>query len=294
MSPQRIVAVAVGRMALLLAALVTLLAAARALGQAPLDARAAHEPPPLNQAVPEILGRVGIEEHLGAPIPGDARFAGGEGRPVALREILNHGKPVLLVLVYFDCPMLCGLVLGGVTRAMRQTGLALGRDFTALTVSFDPRDTPAVAAARQSTYLAALGKPDARSDWPFLTGRERDIQALTRAVGFGYAFDERIGQYAHTAAVVVLMPDGRVSRYLYGIDFSPRDLRLALVEAGGGRVGTTIDRVLLTCYRYDPTSRRYEPYVLGILRLSSAAVAVALAVALGIAWRREWRKGGVR
>jgi protein SCO1/2 len=193
-----------------------------------------------------------------------------------------------MALVYYECPMLCGLVLGGLARAMKQTGLELGRDFDALSVSFDPREKPAQATVRQKAYLQALDRPEARGDWAFLVGAEPDIRAVTDSVGFHYAYDPQTKQYAHAAAIFVLTPEGKVSRYLYGVEFPGRDLRLALVEASQGRVGTSFDRFLLTCYRYDPASRKYQPFALGMLRLGGAAALVGLAgLIAGLVWRER-------
>ncbi len=270
------------------AALVALLAPAAA-GALPIG-QALHPPiPPVGNApLPPALQNVEVQERLGARIPLDARFTAEDGAPVRLGDVLvSRGKPTVIALVYFDCPMLCGLVLKGLTRAMRESGLALGKDFDAITLSFDPRDTVKAAAERQRGYLQALGVPEATRAWRFLVGAEPDIQAVTQAAGFHYAYDERTKQYAHPAALVVVTPDGRVSRYLYGVEFPARDLRLALVEAGQGRVGTSVDRLLLTCYRYDPASRTYEPYVLGFVRISMLGVLGALGVLLGVFWRRE-------
>jgi protein SCO1 len=208
---------------------------------------------------------------------------------VRLRDLVPRERPVVLALVYYDCPMLCGLVLGGLARAMRQSGLELGTDFDAVTLSFDPRETTKLAAERQRGYLQAVGKPGAAASWTFLTGQEPEIKALADAVGFRYVYDEKTKQFAHAAVVFVLTPEGRVSRYLYGVEFPPKDLRLALVEAGQGRVGTSFDRLLLTCYRYDPASRTYVPIALWFVRASALAVLGGLSVVLGIFWRREWK-----
>jgi protein SCO1/2 len=237
---------------------------------------------------------VEIEERLGQPVPLDAAFTGVDGKPVRLGEILGKGRPVVLSLVYYNCPMLCGLVQTGMARAMRETGLTLGRDFDALTVSFDPRETSQLAAERQRGYLQAVGRPEAAASWSFLTGQPPEIRALTEAVGFRYAYDERTRQFAHPAALFVLTAQGKVSRYLYGVEFPSRDLRLALVEAGEGRVGTSFDRLLLTCYRYDAASRTYEPYVVGFIRVAALSVLGGLAVTLAVFWRREVKRGTVR
>jgi protein SCO1/2 len=186
--------------------------------------------------------------------------------------------------------MLCGLVLRGLVDGLKKLDLRLGDDYQALTVSFDPRDTPAAAERKRASTLLGLGRAgvDPRA-WPFLVGEEPAIHALADALGIRYAYDARTDQYAHPAAAIVLTPEGRVSRYLYGIEFPPRDLRLALVEAGEGRTGTIVDRVLLTCYRYDPSARRYGPFVFGFLRIGGAlilAVVSGVIAALFVAERR--------
>jgi protein SCO1/2 len=246
--------------------------------------------------VPPALQQVEIVERLGERLPLGATFTGPDGKPVELGAILTDGRPTILALVYYECPMLCGLVLGGLAKAMRETGLELGKDFDALTVSFDPRETSRLALQRQRTYVVKAGFEGREAHWPFVTGQEPEIRALADAVGFKYAYDPDTKQYAHAAAIVLVTPDGRVSRYLYGIDYPARDVRLGIVEAAQGRVGTSFDRLLLTCYRYDPVSRRYQPYVLGFVRLGSLLVFGALATTLGVFWRREWkaRKGGAR
>jgi protein SCO1/2 len=242
------------------------------------------------KTVPEALKNVEIQERLGAQVPLDARFTGEDGAAVRLGDlVVKREKPTVVALVYYSCPMLCGLVLKGMARAMRESGLTLGKDFDAVALSFDPRDTAKLAAERQRGYLQAFGDPDAKRSWRFLVGAEPDIRAVTDAVGFKYAYDERTKQYGHAAALVVLTPDGRVSRYLYGVEYPSRDLRLAVVEAAQGRVGTSFDRLLLTCYRYDPASRTYEPYVIGFVRISMLGVLGAVVVMLGVFWRRELR-----
>lgn len=251
--------------------------------------QALHKPVPVetDQSVPAPLQNVGIEEKLGARLPLDARFTTQDGATVRLRDVVAKDRPVLLSLVYFNCPMLCGLILTGAARAMRETGLELGKDYDAVTISFDPSDTTKLASERQRGYLQAFGKPEAKQGWTFMTGQEPDIRSVTDAVGFKYAWDEKTKQFAHVAAIFVLTPEGRVSRYLYGIEFPAKDVRLALVEASQGRVGTSFDRFLLTCFRYDNASRRYEPYVLGIVRVVMLGVLGGLGVMLGVLWRRD-------
>lgn len=257
------------------------LLAAIALAGLPARPRAAEEdlPPPLQG--------VEIEEKLGAPVPGSAAFLDQDGKPVRIGDLVGKGKPVVMALVYYECPMLCGLVLGGMARGMKETGLELGKDYLAASVSFDPREKPAQALVRQKGLLQALDKADAKAAWPFLVGQDKDIHAVADSVGFHYKFDEATKQYAHAAAIFVLTPDGRVSRYLYGVEFPGRDLRLALVEAGEGKVGTSFDRFLLTCYRYDPVARRYVPYAMGMVRAGALLVLFGLAGTLIFYWRRE-------
>lgn len=236
---------------------------------------------------PEPLRGVGVEEKLDSRVPGDGVFLDQDGKPLRLSSLLGRGKPVLVALVYYDCPMLCGLVLGGMARGMKESGLELGKDFLAVSLSFDPREKPAQALVRQKGLLQSLDRAEAKGDWPFLVGLEKDIRPVAAAVGFNYRYDEATKQYAHPAVLMVLTPDGRVSRYLYGIEFPGREVRLALVEAAGGKVGTSFDRFLLTCYRYDPVARRYVPYALGMVRAGALLVLFGLAGALIFYWRRE-------
>jgi protein SCO1 len=236
---------------------------------------------------PAPLSGVEIDEKLNARVPAGAAFLDQDGKPVKVGDVLGKGKPVVVALVYYECPMLCGLVLGGMARGMKETGLELGKDYTALSISFDPREKPAQGFVRQKHYLQSFDKADRKDVWPFWVGQEADIRAVTDAVGFKYKFDEETKQYAHGAAILVLTPDGRVSRYLYGVEFPGRDLRLALVEAADGKVGTSFDRFLLTCYRYDPVARRYVPYAMGLVRAGALLVLFGLATTLFVFWRRE-------
>lgn len=240
---------------------------------------------------PPVLQDVRIDERLGNKVPLDLPFVDWNGAPFAFRSVFDGKKPVVLALVYYDCPMLCGLILSGMAKSLRESGLVLGKDFEAVTVSFDPDEKPAQGAERRRGYLQTMGVPDAGRAWPFLVGTAQASGALADAVGFHYAKDAATGQWAHMAAIFVLGPDGTVSRYLYGIEFPPKDLRLAVVEAADGKVGTTLDRFLLTCYRYDPASRKYEPYAMGIMRAGGALVLAALVALIGtLAWRERKTK----
>jgi protein SCO1/2 len=268
-------------------------AAAAALALAAAPAAAQFWNPPASGGPPtdlplKVLEKVGVEERLGAAVPLDVELVGADGRPFTLRQAFDGRRPVVLALVYYDCPMMCGLILSGAAKAMRGSGLALGEDFQAVTVSFDPDEKPAQGAERRRGYLQSMGRSDGGADWPFLVGAAGATRAVADAVGFGYAKDDLTGEWAHPAAIMVLTPDGKVSRYLYGIEYPEKDLRLALVEAAGGKVGTSFDRFLLTCYRYDPASRRYEPYAWGLVRAGGLATAVLLGGLIGgLVWRER-------
>lgn len=245
--------------------------------------------PPPSDVKPLALEGVRIDEQLGNQVPLGSDLVDWQGRPFPLASAFDGRRPVVLALVYYECPMLCGLVLSGMARSMRENGLALGKDFQAVTVSFDPEETPAQAAERRRGYLQSMGLPETSPAWPFVVGAGPVTRRIADAVGFHYEKDPVSGEWAHMAAIFVLTPSGKVSRYLYGIEYPPQDLKLALLEAAGGKVGTSLDRVLLTCYRYSPASRKYEPYALGILRLGGAAVLVALGALVGGLALRERR-----
>lgn len=238
---------------------------------------------------PQVRG-VDVEEHLGEPLPLDARFTDEEGREVKLGEVLSKTKPTLLTLVYYDCPMLCNLVLNGQVKAMQELGLELGKDYEAVTVSVDPEDTPAESLNRRRRHLQSMGKSE-REPWHFLIGTDAEIHRLAEAVGFKYTYDPSTKQYAHPAVVQVITPEGSISRYLYGTTFPPKDMKLALLEAAGGRVGTSFDRVVLSCFKYDTASKRYGFYIFGFIRLGAILVFSALATMLIFFWRRELKKG---
>jgi protein SCO1/2 len=235
---------------------------------------------------------VDVVEKLGDRVA-DSRFMDSQGGRIALRDLAARGKPVVLTMIYFDCPMLCSLVQKGMIKALNGSGLRLGEDYYGLTVSFSPRDTVPEARLRQGGYLQTLAGAEraSRGDWPYLTGAEPGIRALADSIGFRYRWDAESQQFEHPAVSVILGPDGKISRYFYGIELSPRDLRLAIVEASQGRVGTALDRVILRCFKYDPASRKYHFYVMGALRLGSGAAALALLTLLGVLWWREIRKG---
>lgn len=242
---------------------------------------------------PPILRKVGIEQRLGRPLPLDLSFRDESGRTVRLEEYFGK-RPVVLVLAYYNCPMLCTQVLNGLLSALRALSLDAGKDFEVVAVSFDPRDGPADATAKKAAYAGRYGRPGADAGWHFLTGEEGSIARLAEAVGFRYAWDERIEQFAHGSAIYVATGGGRLSRYLFGIEYAPRDLRLALVEASGGRTGTPIDSVLLYCYQYDPAAGKYGAVVMNIVRLAGVGAVLLLSAFLWIMLRRDHRRDTAR
>jgi len=242
------------------------------------------------ESLPPALEGVGIEERPGVSLPLEATFVDDAGKTVALGEYFGKGRPVVLVLHYSRCPMLCTLVLNGLVEALREVPFAPGRDYEIVTVSLDPTESTALARQKKQTYVAAFERPGASSSWHFLTGREEEIRKLAGALGFGYRYLADRGEYAHPAAIFVATADGRLSRTLYGVRFEPTTVRLALVEAGEGKVGTSVDRILLYCYHYDPSTGRYAPAALKIMRVAGAGTVLALGVLLGTLWLREARR----
>jgi protein SCO1/2 len=238
---------------------------------------------------PAALKDVRIDQKLNEPLPLDAAFKDAEGNDVTIGQYFGKGRPVVLALVYFECPMLCTQVLNGLTGALETLSLDAGADFDVIALSFDPRETSKLAKAKKIAYMGRYGRPGTERGWHFLTGSEEQITRVTNAVGFRYTFDEQIGQFAHGAAVTVLTPDARVSRYLYGIDYGGRDLRFALVEASDGKVGTVVDRALLYCYHWDPTTGRYGFVVMSLLRAAGVLTMLGFGTFIVVSLRRERR-----
>jgi protein SCO1/2 len=235
------------------------------------------------------LQRLTIDEHLGQKIPLDLKFTDDKGQTVTLAQYFDQGKPVILNLVYFQCPMLCNFVLNGLTDAMKKMDWVPGKQFQLVTVSFNPSETSALGSAKKASYLNDLGKPDADAGWAFLVGPEANSKALADAVGFKYFYLPEKKEYAHTAATFIISPDGTISRYLYGIEYPERDLRLALLEASEGKIGNTLDRLILYCYHYDPEAKGYVVFATNIMKLGGGLVVVGLAILIGLLWRRERR-----
>jgi protein SCO1/2 len=241
--------------------------------------------PPANTRPPR-LENVGIEQHLDAQVPPDLTFRDETGKTVKLADYFGR-KPLILNLVYYNCTMLCGEALAGLASAMRLVKFDVGNEFDVVTVSFDPRETPEMAAAKKKDYVGRYGRPNAAAGWHFLTGQQESINALTKAVGFQYQYDAKTNQYGHATAIMVLTPQGHISRYFYGVDFPPKDLRMGLVEASQGKIGNAVDAVLLYCYHYDPETGKYGAMVANILRLAAAATILFMGTFLFILWRLD-------
>jgi len=253
----------------------------------------------LADQVPPQLEDVGIEEHLEAEIPMDLEFRDEYGAVVTLGDYFDGTKPVILTLNYYKCPMLCGLQLNGLLEGLMDLDWTPGQEFELVTVSINPLETPALATEKKQNYIKRYERPSAAKGWHFLTGREPEIRQLASTLGFGYFYDRETGEYAHAAAIFIATPDGRVARYLYGIEYPEKRLRLALLEASNGEIGTTIDQLILYCFHYDPSSRRYAPVAMNIMRLGGGATALVLGLSLGGYWLREARRrkksdGGTR
>jgi protein SCO1 len=241
--------------------------------------------PPANVR-PPYLQNVGIDQHLDGQVPPDLPFIDDAGRPVKLGDYFGR-KPLILNLVYYNCTMLCGEELAGLTGALKAVKFDIGNQFDIVTVSFNPEETTNLAAAKKKDYVARYGRPGAASGWHFLTGSAGSIDALAKAVGFQYQYDPNTKQYAHATAIMVLTPEGRISRYFYGVEFPPKDLRLGLVEASQMKIGNPVDEVLLYCYHYNPATGKYGAVVSNMLRVGGGAIILFLAGLLFILFRIE-------
>ena len=241
--------------------------------------------PPASDRLP-TLQAVGVTQRLDEQVPLDLQFRDETGKSVRLGDYFGR-RPVILNLAYYDCTMLCGEVQNGIVSSLRVLQFNPATDFDIVTVSFDPRETPEQAAAKKKSLLARYHRPGAEQGWHFLTGDQRNIEALTKSVGFDYRFDPSSGQWAHAAAIMVLTPQGKISKYFYGIEFAPKDLRFGLIDASGNKIGTAVDQILLYCYHYNPATGKYGAVIMNVLRLAGAATALILGGFVFIMFRRD-------
>jgi protein SCO1 len=239
-----------------------------------------------SQSMPKALREIGFDQNIDQQLPLDAQFLDEDGRTVTLGSYYGK-RPVLLAFVYYTCPMLCTQVMNAMTATISVLSLDAGKDFDLVLVSIDPRETPAQAAAKKQEFLHRYKREGAASGWHFLTGSEPEIQRVAKAAGFRYAWDEQTQQYAHPTGIIVTTTDGRLARYLFGIEYGPRDLKLALVDASQGKVGSFVDQLLLYCYHYDPMTGRYGIYVMRTLRIAGVATVLLIGTFIVVMVRRE-------
>ena len=240
----------------------------------------------VSSVLPAPLRQIGFDQNLGQHVALDTTFRNETGATVRLGDYFGS-RPVVLVFAYYDCPMLCTLVVNGLASALGVMSLNPGADFEIVTVSFNPGDTPAMATAKKAAYLERYKRAGASESWHFLTGDQPSIDRLTKAAGFRYAWDAPTQQFAHPSGVIVLTPDGRLARYLFGVEYGPRDLRFAIVEASAGKVGSPVDSLLLYCFHYDPMTGRYGLVIMRAMRLAGAATVLALGTFIVVMVRRE-------
>ena len=253
-----------------------------------LAGRARAQAAPDLEFLPPPPKEVGFDQNIGQSMPLDAVFKDETGKAVRLGDYFD--KPVVLSLAYFSCPMLCGLSMQGLASSLKGMNLDAGRDFNVLTLSFEPSETPDMARAKKKQAMVRYGREGGEAGWHFLTGDAQQIKRVTEAVGFRYVWDDQAKQYAHATGVVVLTPEGKIARYLFGIEYAAKDLRLSLVEASRGNLGTVVDQLLLLCYHYDPKIGRYGPIAISALRVGAGLTLVGLGALVVILFRRERRQ----
>jgi protein SCO1/2 len=243
---------------------------------------------PPQQQLPPLVRDIGIDQHLNDQLPLDLMFRDESGNTIRLRDYFGK-RPVILTFAYYQCPMLCTLVLNGLLKAMRAMSLELGKDFEVVNISINPRETFTLAAGKKNTYVKEYGRPGAELGWHFLVGDEANIRQATEAAGYRYRYDEAYGQYAHASGIMILTPDGKFSKYFYGLEYSARDLRLGLVEAAAGQIGSPVDQILLFCYHYDPISGKYGLLVTKVVQVMGTTTILVLGAFIFVMLRRDRR-----
>jgi len=274
------------RQHLLAAAALSLASACSAFAQAVPDNVGA-----ASSGMPQVLKNVGFKPELNAQMPLDLTFHDETGKTVQLGDYFHHQKPVVLAFVYYTCPMLCMQLEQGLVGSLRMISFNPGRDYDVVFVSFDEHDTPEIAAGKKESAVKQFRRPETASGWHFLTGQKDSILAATQAANFTFDFDPKSNLFAHASGILVLTPDGKISRYFYGVEFPGRDLRLGLVDASQGKIGTAVDHVLLYCFQYDPSTARYSATILRIMRLGAVLTIVGLVFGILIFRRRDPAKG---
>lgn len=242
--------------------------------------------------LPETLKSVGIEQKLGDKLPLDVELKDEDGKTVKLGTYFNNGRPVILALVYYECPMLCSQVLNGLTGSLKGMSLDAGKDFDVVALSFDARenDKPDLAKNKKVSYMERYGRPGTEKGWHFLTGTQQAIDRVTFAAGFKYKWDEKSDQFAHAAGIMILTPDGKLSRYFYGIDYAPKDVKFGIMESSENRVGNAAEQLLLYCYHYDPATGKYGLAILRVMRLAGVATVLGMGTMIFVLWRKNKKK----
>jgi protein SCO1/2 len=242
-----------------------------------------------SNGLPDALQTIGIEQRLGESLPLTAEFKDESGQAVQLGKFFNNGRPVILALVYYECPMLCNQVLNGLTGSLKGITFNAGKEFDVVAVSFDARenDKPGLAQNKKASYMERYGRPGTEQGWHFLTGSQASIDAITNAAGFKYKWDDKSNQFAHASAVMVVTPEGKLSRYLYGIDYAAKDLKLGLIESAENRIGGVADQLLLYCFHYDPSTGKYGFAILSVIRLFAIFTLAGMAAMGFVFWKRN-------
>ncbi|CAN5519249.1 SCO family protein [soil metagenome] len=242
--------------------------------------------------MPDALKTIGIDQKLGAQLPLDTEFKDEDGKAVKLGDYFNTKRPVIVAFVYYECPMLCNQVLNGLTGSLKGISFDAGKDFDVLAISFDARenDKPDLAKNKKASYIERYGRVGSEKGWHFLTGTEDSIQKVTSAAGFNFKWDEKSSQFAHAAGVMIANPDGKLSRYYYGIDYSPKDIKFGLMDSAENKVGSTAEQLILYCFHYDPATGKYGLAILNVMRLGGIATLLGLGTMALVFWRRNKKK----
>ncbi|MGI8467720.1 MAG: SCO family protein [Pyrinomonadaceae bacterium] len=242
--------------------------------------------------LPKVLQTVGIKQNLGAQLPLDAEFKDENGNTVKLGDYFGKGRPVILALVYYECPMLCNEVLNGLTGSLKGISLDAGKDFDVVAISFDTRenDKPDLAKNKKASYLTRYGRAGTEDGWHFLTGAQNSIDAVTKAAGYNYVYDEKTNQFAHACGVMIVTPEGKMSRYFYGIDYEPRQLKFGIMDSAQEKIGSPVDQLLLYCYHYDPATGTYGFAILRAIRIAAVALLLGMITMMLVFWRNNKKK----
>jgi protein SCO1/2 len=248
----------------------------------------------LTTGLPPALKEIGIEQKLNEQLPLEIELKDEDGKIVRLGDYFKKGRPVLIAFVYYECPMLCSQVLNGLTGSLKGISFDAGKEFDVLAISFDSSefDKPELAKAKKAAYMERYGRPGTEAGWHFLTGSEESIKAVTSAAGFSFKWDEKSQQFAHAAAIIIATPEGKLSRYLFGIDYSPKDLKFGIMESAENKVGNLAEKLMLYCYHYDPSTGKYGLAVMNVMRLGGIATLIGIGAMLFVFWRRGKRKEG--